>query len=56
MGKKCLACERGVRSNSKAIQCNDCNFCCHINITCGVPIPLSDYALVAAIKMDFLWA
>ena len=54
MGKKCLACDRGVRSNSKAVQCNDCKFWSHIR--CGVLISLSDYALVAAGKMDFQWS
>ena len=50
---KCLECQRGVRSNSKAIECDKCKQWCHIR--CGVPITLDRYNSVCQGDATFDW-
>ena len=50
---KCLECQRGVRSNSKAIECDKCKEWCHIH--CGVPITLDRYNSVCQGDATFDW-
>ena len=49
----CLSCKRGVRANSKAIDCDSCGEWCHIR--CGVPITHTEYEQLSSGKITFHW-
>ena len=53
MGYSCIVCSRGVRKNSKALECEECKEWCHIR--CGIEITLAQYELVTQGKLEYEW-
>ena len=53
MGYSCIVCSRGVRKNSKALECEECKEWCHIR--CGIEITLAQYELVTQGKLEYIY-
>ena len=51
MSYSCIVCSRGVRKNSKALECEECKEWCHIR--CGIEITLAQYELVTQGKLEY---
>ena len=53
MSNTCLIYTRGVRINTNAVECDDCQKWCHIG--CGIKMPDEDYILVVEDNIPVLF-